>query len=253
VNLVGGVITGMLGGLAPGATATITITVIPSAAGSFSNHVNVRADQADPGHEDNESVLATPVRPSGPTVVGVHWLKSRRQPLRLVLTFSEALDPSRAKARAGYRIVAPGRDSKFGTHDDRSLRLASVTYSPAPLTVTLRPATGLNLHSRYLLVVYGTGSAGLRDLAGNFLDGDRDALPGGNAQLVIDRSVTVITESPHTPAKVSDYAKPYRVTAGTAHPTGLRSTARRSGRPSLGVQLTPSVSLGRTGRTGIES
>ena len=36
VNLVGGAITAMLGNLAPGATATVTITVIPSAAGSLS-------------------------------------------------------------------------------------------------------------------------------------------------------------------------------------------------------------------------
>src|SRR5205823_2126073 len=51
VNLAGSLLTILLGSLAPGATASVTITVIPAGAGSLSNHVNVRADQVDPGQE----------------------------------------------------------------------------------------------------------------------------------------------------------------------------------------------------------
>lgn len=101
-----------------------------------------------------------------PRTVGIH-----AQPTTIALTFSEALDPARATNLANYRLVAPGRDGKFGTRDDRVIRVRSATYDPAALTATLTPVARLQLGHFSQLTVNGT----------NGVFGSHDGLmgPGG--------------------------------------------------------------------------
>src|SRR5205823_6004211 len=58
-------------------------------------------------------------------------------PTRLVLTFTQPLDPASASRPSNYLLLRPGLDQMFGTSDDRSIRLRSIDVSPDARTVTL--------------------------------------------------------------------------------------------------------------------
>ena len=61
----GGVVTATLGELASGATATVTITVRPTAAGTLSNIASVAGQQPDPNPGNNTTPpVVTPVDPA---------------------------------------------------------------------------------------------------------------------------------------------------------------------------------------------
>lgn len=107
-----------------------------------------------------------------PRVVGQQRFGRRRRLNRLVLSFSEGLDPARASDSHNYALFDAGRDGRVGTRDDRRLGLGRVVYDPAGPIVTLRPRRPLNLNRRYTLVVRGTPPGGLADPAGGFLAGD---------------------------------------------------------------------------------
>ena len=80
------------------------------------------------------------------------------------------------------------------------IRIRSATYDPAARAVTLRPARLLSLNQVFRLVVNGTSTVGLADLAGNALDGDGDGRPGGDFTGRIDRAS--LAEIPSGPARV---------------------------------------------------
>jgi hypothetical protein len=91
----------------------------------------------------------------------------------------EALDQARATDLANYRLTGPCGGV---------IRIRSATYDPAARTVILRPARLLPLRNVFRLVVKGTSTGSLTDLAGNALDGDRDGRPGGDFIGRIDRA-----------------------------------------------------------------
>ena len=129
------------------------------------------------------SVMPAPDR-TGPTIQGI-----RSQTTRLVLTFSEGLDAARAADLGNYSLIAPGRDRRFGTRDDRSIRLSSATYDAAAHAVTLVPIHRLDRNRRYRMKVNGTSPTGVVDLTGNRLDGDENGRPGGEYVRVFRASV----------------------------------------------------------------
>ena len=66
------------------------------------------------------------------------------------------------------------------------LGIKSVLYDPAnPLVVTITPALKWVFPNGLILVVSGTAPAGLHDMAGDLLDGDRDGKAGGDMHLQI--------------------------------------------------------------------
>ena len=71
-----------------------------------------------------------------PTVVGLQLLGVKRQPTTLVLTFSEPLDAA-GPEWPNYRLVSAGCDRRFGTRDDRAVRLRWVRYDAGSLSVAL--------------------------------------------------------------------------------------------------------------------
>ncbi len=117
---------------------------------------------------------------NGPEVLWMQRFGYHRMRTRIVLRFSEPLDVTTAQDPANYRIIAPGKDGKFGTRDDTRIRVKSAVYDPASQTVTLRPRIRLNVHRRFQVTVGASVPHGVRDLKGRLLDGDRDGLPGGN-------------------------------------------------------------------------
>src|SRR5205823_9117057 len=89
-------------------------------------------------------------------------------------------DRKTAERLTNYRIVAPGRDGRFGTHDDKVIAIASAVYNSTLHTVTLAPKRRLDLHHRFELVINGSSAAGVTDVSGNLLDGNRDGRLGDN-------------------------------------------------------------------------
>ena len=134
---------------------------------------------------DPQAAVLTIVNDIGPTVVDLSRFGIHRHPTRLALTFSEPLDPSRVQDLSNYILLAPGYDGRFGTHDDRVIRINSAKYDPNTRTVTLSPSRHLNWYRRYRITVKGTRAAGLTDMAGNLLDGNRDGRPGGDYVAII--------------------------------------------------------------------
>ncbi|MFO0957424.1 MAG: PKD domain-containing protein [Isosphaeraceae bacterium] len=97
----------------------------------------------------------------------------------IVLTFSDLLDASRAQAPGNYVLLAAGNDGRWGTGDDKVIRLKKPAYKSSKRTVTLTPTSALPRSMAYQLTIKGT-TGGLADINGNLLDGNKDSIAGGN-------------------------------------------------------------------------
>ena len=65
-SLVGGAVVARLGDLAAGNSATVTIVVTPSAAGSLTNTADVTANEPDPDPSNNSATVMTTINPAPP-------------------------------------------------------------------------------------------------------------------------------------------------------------------------------------------
>lgn len=180
VDPVTGVLVVPLGSLAPGASASVSITVRPTLAGkSATMTATATSSRPDPNPTNNASSASTAILPTGPRVVGPPILSlPRHRPASIFLTFSEPLAPTRARDRRLYRLTSAGRDHVFGTSDDRPVAIRRVTYDPAihivRLALASRPQTPLELR------ILGTGKTPLTGSSGLALDGNYDGVPGGD-------------------------------------------------------------------------
>ncbi len=113
-----------------------------------------------PQHRFDPAPTPTPPRPPRPVVVGtVVSLQTtkigRRKTAVLTIEFSGALDAASAQNLAAYRLVTAGRDKKFGTKDDKVIRLASASYNAIHMPsahAPYRPAEGSNAPAPGLLI-----------------------------------------------------------------------------------------------------
>lgn len=142
-----------------------------------------------------------PLDMAGPAITFLQRMGIHAQPTRIVVTFSEPIHRDRAETRTNYRLTTPGRDGRFGTRDDQSIGLRTVTYDPATNTVTLTPKQRLHWHRPYRLTVDGTSPTGVADLAGNLLDGDGDGRAGGDYTVVLRGPGPIPTEPPRRPGQ----------------------------------------------------
>jgi hypothetical protein len=102
---------------------------------------------------------------------------SRRKTARvLVVRFSGPLGPGAGQELAAYQLVAAGKDKKLGTHDDKTVPLASAAYNPSADTVTLTPRGQVPNQPLQLTI----NAAEVLDAEGRPIDGNRDGQPGGN-------------------------------------------------------------------------
>ena len=135
------------------------------------------SDQFDPSPANNAQsvvVFAMPIAP--PTVTSLLRFGFHDQPTEFVLTFSSALDPTRAQDTQNYTLTPIGPSGHLG----RRIRIAAAVYNPLANTVTLHPANRLYLYGRYKLVVNGMPPAGLAGPSGILLDGLGNGIPGSD-------------------------------------------------------------------------
>jgi hypothetical protein len=164
------------------ADSTVTYTAQPGFTGTDSFTYIVSDGH---GGSATGSVSISVSRSLPPRLVHINRLGIHLQPTRIVLTFSTALDPARARDPLSFQVLAAGRDGRLGTRDDRLIRLRSISYDVTNKTVTLRPRPHLHFYKSYRLVVRGSGPHALTDVSGMPLDGNDNQIPGGDYRGVI--------------------------------------------------------------------
>jgi hypothetical protein len=131
-----------------------------------------------------------PGGPAGPTdtvppqVIGTQLVLGPGGITGVTFSFSEPLDPTRARdlGNYGYFAISAGPDGQFGTSDDRSIPLAGVQFSAPVTAVTVIPSSPLPLSGFYRIVLDGLSSPllnrGLADISGNLLSGKGNGVAG---------------------------------------------------------------------------
>jgi hypothetical protein len=101
-----------------------------------------------------------------------------RQPTRIILTFSQPMDPSSVQTMGNYLVAGRNRVGRFDP-STASVAIRTAVYDPAAQAVTLFTRGRLNLHRDFLLVV-NANFAGLSSAQGIVLDGNSQGTAGGN-------------------------------------------------------------------------
>jgi hypothetical protein len=127
--------------------------------------------------------VVPPVAP--PFVTSLHRFGFHAQPTAFVLTFSSALDPTRAQDPHNYTL----RPVELDGHVVGDTRIVAAVYDPLAHTVTLHPATRLYLFQRYKLVVNGVPPAGVASPSGILLDGLGNGIPGSDYVRIFGPSI----------------------------------------------------------------
>ncbi len=108
-----------------------------------------------------------------PEVSRLSWSGSSRSITSLNVSFSAPLDPTYAMNQGDYQLVAPGLGN-------RVIPLTPQSYNPLTFSVTLVPSVALPSGQYYDIQVIGSGPSGIRDIAGNRLDGSGAGQAGSN-------------------------------------------------------------------------
>jgi virginiamycin B lyase len=143
----------LLGRLAPGASATVTVVVLapkPVLYGLI-DVGSVSMDQKDPSPADNSVTLDT-------TLVGTQGTGCQHSATVILLRFAEPVDPAWAKNVDNYQLV--DREES-----PRTIRLKSARYNARSNTVTLKPLHQPNMHDLFQLTVLSAGARGPTDAA----------------------------------------------------------------------------------------
>jgi hypothetical protein len=111
-----------------------------------------------------------------PTVLALQRFGYHAQPTEFVLTFSSALDPTRADNPRNYTLTPIGENGPRG----RRIPIISAVYNPVADTVTLHPARRVYLFAHYQLVVNGMAPSGVSGPTGVLLDGRGNGVPGSD-------------------------------------------------------------------------
>ncbi len=128
-----------------------------------------------------------------PTVVSEQLLGTNPRAVSgVLLTFSEALDPTSATDLKNYRVGrrtdqkqsfdANAEPLNQAAFKDGLIRFTSAVYDPATFSVTLTPKEPFNITRKFRTIrVLARGpNKGVKDVAGNVLDGNRDGKPTGD-------------------------------------------------------------------------
>jgi Bacterial Ig domain/Calx-beta domain/PKD domain len=154
--------------LALGANKQFALNHTYAAAGQFTAIVRVTDNDGQAG-ESRFTVAVTPPIVSAPAL----QLSIKKGVLsRAFLTFGAAINP----ASGTYSLVRAGRDKKFGTKDDISIRLKPPSYDASTHVVTIATRKRLALGRASVRL----SASGLTDALGRPVDGDGDGKPGGS-------------------------------------------------------------------------
>jgi uncharacterized repeat protein (TIGR01451 family) len=144
----------VLGKLAPGASATVTIDVTTPRSdsdGGLTDIASVSMDQTDPTPKDNSVTLDTLLFATVNT-------GCQGRATVVLMSFAEPVDPAWARNLHNYQLV-----DREGS--PRMIRLKSAEFNAATNTVTLKPLHQPNMHDLFQLTVIGAGTdAGSRHL-----------------------------------------------------------------------------------------
>ncbi len=162
-----GLVSDNFGTLAAGASASITLVLVPSTGVPVVNFAAAIA-VGIPGAAPVFSQVSVPVA-SAPSVVGLSSTGGGRQ---LLVNYSAPLNPSSAANRANYRLYSLGRNPRAITARDRPQAITAVTYNPRTNGATITPGRALVSGQYYALVIVGSG---ITDTTGRRLIG----VPGG--------------------------------------------------------------------------
>jgi hypothetical protein len=158
-----------------------------------------------------------------PTVVSMKRFGFHMRPTSLVLTFSSALDPTRAEDVGNYQIVTMGGRGRNGDLVGHITRIRAAVYDPANLTVTLYPSQRLDFHNVYRLTVDGGTPKGLMGSTGVPLDSPGVGAPGRDDVMTLTWRNLVL---PPAQARKFPHPKVKRLEAGSL---GATKTPPRSG------------------------
>jgi hypothetical protein len=181
----------------------------------------------------------TPLAP--PSVTSFQRFGFHEMPTAFVLTFSSALDPTRAQDPTNYTLRPIGSDGHLGGR----IAIVSAVYNPVAHTVTLHPAKLVYLFQRYQLVVNGMRPNGVTSASGALLDGAGNGVPGSNYVRVFGRGILAGPNRPGSPrdqvqvhpsqpghARAIRHAGPHAAhlpPAPAGHSTGVSSDAGVAG------------------------
>jgi hypothetical protein len=131
------------------------------------------------------TVTTAPPFDIAPSVISLQRFGFHAQPTKLVLTFTSALDPTRAQDPLNYKLKPIGPNGHVG----KRIRITSAVYDPLSQTVTLHFATRLSLFRRYKLRVNGMAPSGLASPSGTLLDGQGNGVPGSDYVKIFGPSI----------------------------------------------------------------
>jgi hypothetical protein len=158
-------------GTEPVSKGVATLTIAPPSPGGQT----VRAIFTGGGAFSSSA--SQPVSTDGPRATGALRYGYHDQKTYLVLDFDGPLDPTSAEDIANYTISGP--DNRHG-HRGHRVKVGSAIYNTATNSVTLVPATRLNIHETYTLTINGTTPFGVANPSGMLLDGAANGKPGSN-------------------------------------------------------------------------
>ena len=165
-------------------TGIKTIIVTQTATGTRTTIIT----QTATGTRTTTVITPPPDAITPPTVTGLRRYGFHAQPTILVLSFSGALDPTRAQDLANYALVGPVGGLGRGGHP---IAIGAAIYDPSAHTVTLLPVLGMNVHYHYKLTIHGTGPLGVAGSTGTPLDGASTGRPGSDYTTIFGRDSLV--------------------------------------------------------------
>jgi uncharacterized repeat protein (TIGR01451 family) len=173
-SLVNGVLTDNFGTIAAGASATLILTVTPTAPGFLLNYAGAYSADVAFSIAPVSFAYGAVTVPSGPSVIGLAKTNGNKQ---LVVAFDEALNASTATNKANYQLVSLGTT---GTGPAKTVVIKSVSYNATTHLVTITPSTALSPTVYYKLVVVGSTKTGIADTLGRRLVNPQYSTPGAN-------------------------------------------------------------------------
>ncbi len=139
----------------------------------------------------NPATVTVAVSASPPPLVAIQNVSlsqnSRKQVTAIQVTFTGPVNSTQVDAPSTYRLATAGKGGSFTARNARAIKTRSITYNTADNTVTLTLKTPMRLTRALQLVVEGTGSSGLVDSVGRYIDGANNGQAGSDAVIAITR------------------------------------------------------------------
>jgi len=123
----------------------------------------------------------------------------------VLVTFSGAVNATEADQIGAYRLATPGKKGSYTAKSAGIIKLKSAQYIAATYQVALKPKKPFALTKRVQLLVYGTGTTGLQDIYGRYIDG------GNNAIAMLSHKKATITAVASNPTDLRHALEPSAV------------------------------------------